>query len=160
MNMHLPPTADPYSVLYTQSSELNYDQVWRSVQDPGSLTFSVRACNDAHLGLFSILQNSTSPMYEIAIGVQSNTHSAIRQSPLGPDEALVSTPDVLSCAIFRAFWVTWQDGYIQVGRGTVTGANVFMEWEDTEYSVTVEAVSLSTGWGASGEWQLGDLNGK
>ena len=151
---------DLFAALYTGSGELDYDQMWISVQDLGSLPFGVRACNDAHLGLFSILENNTLPMYEVVIGGWSNTQSAIRLSSQGLDVVLVSTPGILSCAEFRSLWISWQDSHIQVGRGDVVGANIFMEWEDTEYSVTVEAVSLSTGWGASGEWQLGDLDGE
>ena len=86
--------------------------------------------------------------------------SAICKSPLGRNEVEVATPDILSCTAARAFWISWQDGRMQVGRGAVVGVNTFMQCL-RDLTEPVKAASLSMGSAADvGDWQLDDPYGE
>ena len=55
-----------------------YDRVWIS---PGgeSFTFTVKACNDAHLVMTSIPGDYQTDVYEVVIGGSENTNTYIRR---------------------------------------------------------------------------------
>ena len=59
------------------STDYNYYQFWQTTADMQHVVFSVRACNDAHIimstGLFIVHD-----VYEVALGIKSNTESVIR----------------------------------------------------------------------------------
>jgi len=58
------------------------------------------------------------------------------------------TQDILNVTMFRQFWISWDNGFIRVGIGTVVGVGVFVQYLDsTAISVNYMAVS---GWTSSG----------
>ena len=56
----------------------------------------------------------------------------------------VSTPYILNINYFNSVWISWIDGVIRVGKGTVVGNNTMMAYTDTAPSA-VNYVALS-GW--------------
>ena len=69
----------------------------------------------------------------------------------GRDYVGVDTPDILSCTEQRWFWVTWQYGAIEVGRGEVLGDNKFMDYQPLQM-YPVNAIGYSTGYDYNGTW--------
>ena len=120
------------------------------------MVFSVKACNDAHLAMAESEAKPNELAYTIQIGNYKNTKSVIRTSkkPGSENKALALTPNILNCDEFRTFWVSWRNGRIQVGRGSVPKQRQFMEWEDPR-PLPVNFFSVSSGYGSTGEWRIG-----
>ncbi|PSN44181.1 hypothetical protein C0J52_20710, partial [Blattella germanica] len=114
----------------------------------GALHFKVRAAHDAHVALTPGPAEGE-PMYEIFIGGWDNGKCAIRRDRQKPDKAIADTPDVLSDAEYRGFWIRWAGGSVAVGReGEVAP---FLAWDDPE-PFGIGYYGICTGWGATGSW--------
>jgi hypothetical protein len=87
--------------------------------------------------------------FQIFIGGWGNTKTAIRRNRAKPDKAVVDTPDILSDAEYRGFWVRWEGGLLEVGKEGV--ATAFVSWQDPE-PFGIGYYGVCTGWGASGSW--------
>lgn len=66
-----------------------------------------------------------------------------------------SEPNSIICIkIHRSFWITWNGGKVKVGTGlTIADSTLLMEYSDPS-PLPISAVTISTGWGASGVWQV------
>jgi len=87
--------------------------------------------------------------FQIFIGGWGNTKTAIRRNRTKPDKAVVDTPDILSDAEYRGFWISWKDGLLEVGKEGAGTALV--SWHDPE-TFGISHYGICTGWGASGSW--------
>ena len=114
--------------------------------------FTVKACNDAHVALTTSQNSYSSNTYEICIGGSSNTYHYLRRSTQGTNEASCSASD-LDCSNSEDFWISWASGTIALGTGTTAGSNTVCSFSDSS-PYTVNYVSVSTGWGATGEWTI------
>ncbi|XP_076085388.1 sushi, von Willebrand factor type A, EGF and pentraxin domain-containing protein 1-like [Mytilus galloprovincialis] len=120
-----------------------------TVAIPNLIKFKVKANNDAHLALLSSA-NENDPLYEIVIGGWGNTKSVIRDKKQGDPKA-THLGEVLNPNEYQTFYVTWKDGNIRVEDEN----NVkLMEWTDTTDPLRITNVGISTGFGASGDWQF------
>lgn len=79
----------------------------------GVFNFKVRTANDAHLAL-STGPYEGEPIIEIFIGGWGNTKSVIRKNKTKPDKVEVDTPNFLSNAEFRGFWIRWTHDGVSV----------------------------------------------
>jgi hypothetical protein len=41
--------------------------------------------------------------------------------------------DVPACYEYRPYWISWEDGYIQLGRGSVINVNMIAGWTDPNH---------------------------
>ena len=48
-------------------------------------------------------------IYEVALGVSSNTRSVIRLNQLTNPAVNIDTPGIVSCDEYRFFWIRWKD---------------------------------------------------
>ena len=78
---------------------------------------------------------------------------------MGEYKDVVETENILSGGELRNFWVSWKNGFIQVGYGWVFGRDRFMSWQDPEPR-TVHHVTFSSGWGHSGHWEVDSYTGR
>ena len=76
------------------------------------------------------------------IGSFQNTLSIIRDAKHGSFLTSVSTPGIMSALEYRRFWVSYDRGNIQVGRGEET--DPFMEWRDVMRRITVKYVGIAS----------------
>ncbi|XP_078666355.1 C3 and PZP-like alpha-2-macroglobulin domain-containing protein 8 isoform X2 [Branchiostoma floridae x Branchiostoma belcheri] len=124
-------------------------------------TFATKASNDVHLSL-SARPTDMPSMYEIVIGGWQNTQSWVTRSKQGDHLVTVPTPEILSWHEFRAFWLSWTDGVIEVGYGIEpTNDSLIMTWVDPD-PLPVKYIGFSTGWGSLGEfkiWRREDTDG-
>lgn len=70
----------------------------------------------------------------------------------------VPTEGINSCNEYRSFWITWQNGAIEVGRGEVIGTDRFMDFQPLDL-YPVNAVGFSSGYGLNGTWNIKLLQG-
>ncbi|XP_034177579.1 uncharacterized protein LOC117603005 isoform X4 [Osmia lignaria lignaria] len=120
----------------------------------GQIQFRVKAANDAHVAL-TTGPHEGEPMYEVFIGGWSNGKSVIRKNRSKPDVAEVETPGILSGDEYRGFWIRWSDGVVSVGKEGEPSS--FLTYADPE-PFGIGYFGVCTGWGASGEWLIEDVN--
>nr|XP_012150292.1 PREDICTED: uncharacterized protein LOC100878241 isoform X4 [Megachile rotundata] len=120
----------------------------------GQIQFRVKAANDAHIAL-TTGPSEGEPMYEVFIGGWSNSKSVIRKNRTKPEAAEVDTPGILSADEFRGFWIRWSDGVLSVGREGEPSS--FLTYADPS-PFGIGYFGVCTGWGASGEWLIEDVN--
>lgn len=116
----------------------------------GSLHFTVKASNDAHIALTATADNKP-PKYEIFLGGWGNTKSSIRKNNEEPDKVIVDTPKILNNGEARGFWIKWGGGFIGVGKQGEE--KPFMSWQDEE-SLNVLFYGVRSGWGSTGVWTI------
>ncbi|XP_022086577.1 C3 and PZP-like alpha-2-macroglobulin domain-containing protein 8 isoform X2 [Acanthaster planci] len=115
-------------------------------------TFMCKAKNDAHIAL-AATQDSYQ-LYEIVLGGWDNTRSWIARSKRGDALETDLTSDIVSWDEFRAFWISWQGGNIQVGHGEVpSNESVIMSWQD-DNPMPVQYIGFTTGSGSLGEFRI------
>jgi hypothetical protein len=119
-----------------------------------AITFSVKAANDAHVGLVAGPAEAPS-MYEIVLGGWANTQSVIRNSHQGANRVVKATPGILAANEWRSFWVAFNGGEVVVGTGVAVGAagTELMRWKDPNPMV-VDHVGVGTGFNAGGTWEV------
>ena len=66
-----------------------------------------------------------------------------RKSQSGTNLVTSSTLNILDINYFNAFWISWINGVIRVGKGTVVGNDMFMSYNDPS-PFAVNYVALST----------------
>ncbi|ELT90394.1 hypothetical protein CAPTEDRAFT_202271 [Capitella teleta] len=131
--------------------EYSYEQLWLTTLGHSAIVIQVRACHDVNILLsdkFAAIGNG----YEVALGIRDNQLSAIRDEQYGPNVAADETEGILDCEDFRAFWLQWSMGRIQVGRGTKIGQRKILEHAKVNPPRRIKSISLSTGGGATGRW--------
>jgi hypothetical protein len=89
------------------------------------------------------------PCSQIFIGGWRNTRSVIRRNRVLPNKAEADTPNILSDAEHRGFWISWRGGLVEVGREGESSP--FLKWKDPQ-SFDVRYYGISTGFGATGSW--------
>jgi hypothetical protein len=111
----------------------------------------VKACKDAHVGLFETY-NVNGNVYEIVIGGWTNTKSVIRKAKQGENKVFKDAI-VLDCYKFVVMWVSWIGGVIKTGRGSSIGCDVLMRWTDpSPRAVTRVGIAM---YYSTGFWRFG-----
>ncbi|CAH1779588.1 unnamed protein product [Owenia fusiformis] len=95
-------------------------------------TFEVKAWLEVRLLLSEIYGRSDNKVYEIGLGVRGNQASSISTIALGSKGVEVPTQSILNGNEYRQFWISWANGNVQVGRGSVRGQNTFMSYQVTQ----------------------------
>ena len=131
------------------SSTNSQTDVWMVFnQYQKSVTVDITSCAEAHIHLHSYV---TEPqVYEVVIGADSNMKTVLYREA-NTEVKSESTPEVLSCLETRTFWISWDNGQIDVGRNSVSGRRL-LSWSDDDPK-DVHAAGLSSGPGSDGaEW--------
>ena len=143
------------SVFYTPQ-DYHYNHAWRTVQARSSVSFKVRACNDAHV-LFAKTQGVTTiDAYELLIGGWSNTKSVLRDRMQGEPLASVQLAGIVSCSQARWFWASWDLGKLRFGLGRYAGERQLLM---TDIPYSPDSVGLSTGGNSNGTWEFTSTSG-
>ena len=143
------PTGNTYSV--HTSKRYDYAYAWITVLSQ-NITFTVRACRDAHIALSKTRENVRADTYEIVIGGWGNSKAVIRRAVQGKPVSEVTIPDLLHCSEFRQFWISWYNGEIVVGQGSL-GSNEILRYSNSSPN-EISAVAITTGFGIEGDWKL------
>ena len=128
----------------------NQLDVWLTFsQYEKSLIVDIRSCGEAHLHLQPFYTEPQS--YEVVIGAESNTKTSLYRETSTSVIHSENTPDVLDCLESRTFWISWENGQIDVREESLAG-NSLLSWTDTN-PLEVHMMALSSGPGSEGaEW--------
>ncbi|CAG2239885.1 unnamed protein product [Mytilus edulis] len=120
--------------------------------DDRLMTFKVKACSHAYVGLMSG-QTETDPLYEIVLGGMRNTYSKIRAGKEYrlPDLDNIDGP-IVNCSHYVEFWIIWNDYTITVGLGLQVTRSVFLTWTSSDRLLAIKNIGIATGFGDTGEW--------
>ncbi|KAM4608160.1 C3 and PZP-like alpha-2-macroglobulin domain-containing protein 8 [Discoglossus pictus] len=149
-----------YSVFFCPNEKIHISTPnkfeYQYVQKPQRMThfeLTVKAHNNAHVALSSG-PHDMAEMIEIVIGGHQNSRTWISTSKMGDPVTSSNTAAILSWDEFRAFWISWKNGIIQVGHGTI-GSNhsIIVEWTASRQP-DVKFIGFSTGWGSMGEFKI------
>jgi Farnesoic acid 0-methyl transferase len=149
------------TVLHTYPAPSNthlFNYMWYSPFSKTSVLFKVRACSDVHILLAKFLAITDDGVYEIIIGEQSNQLSLIRYGIGGSILVQQNTQNVLHCSYAQWFWIDWSRG-ISVGAGSQVGDSVFLQISSLPHRFDISAVSVATGQGVAGDWELTSVPG-
>lgn len=143
----------PNEYLYKDLTDLDL-----SIDLLQSVVFYVRACNDAHIGLFKSRPSpKINSFYEIVIGGWGNTKSVIRDRRQRKPK-VEHNGNMLNCNVYRQFWISWQGQRLKVGQGNELYKKTFMEL-NMRFNYDVRYVAITTGFGSEGNWifEAGDF---
>lgn len=143
-------TADTYVV--TTVDDVTKEDVWLSLTpSQTSFTVDIRACAEAHLFLLPFYTDPES--YEVVIGAEGNTKTLVyRAEDKNEPTASEVTANILSCTEFRKFWISWENGRIDVALSSPAGRS-YLSWSDGS-PLQVHVLRISTGPGSDGEWMF------
>ena len=145
------------SSFHTKDNKLYNSSLYLPLGKSKSITFTVQANSDAHIGFICTTCNE---FYEIVIGSSNNTRSVIRRRPLSifiNDEAnATSTPGILHGNEYRSFWAEVFNGLVRFGKGQIIGQNIVLKWQDHSPKIP-NSIGFMTGFGSSGDWHIQDL---
>ncbi|VDI42013.1 Hypothetical predicted protein [Mytilus galloprovincialis] len=125
-----------------------------------SFIFEVKACELAVVYLSSSdIMDSAKPLYEITIGSNGNTTVRIRRrsdASLQPS-SIISIPryisNIVSCIIYKPFWITWESGRIMIGLGNIINEFVTSALMD-QNPFEVKSFGVSTLTDIVGHWKI------
>jgi len=129
---------------------LTYNQLSKSIIQQSSIVFRIQTCHDGHIAFSELFNNIQTRTYEVIIGGNSNQNSFIRDIDTYNEVLRVSTPGIMDCNAYKAFWISWADNTIRVGQGAVIGRSSFLDWVDPEQRIfnglTISTWDNSLGW--------------
>ncbi len=121
-------------------------------------TFMCKAKNDAHIALAAA--QDSHQLYEIVLGGWDNTRSWIARTKMGDELVTDLTTGVVSWDEFRAFWISWTGGTIQVGHGEApSNESLIMSWHD-DNPMPIRYIGFTTGLGSLGEFRIWKKKGR
>ena len=65
---------------------------------------------------------------------------------------------VLNCNVFTTVWMTWKANVLIIGVGANVGSGELMRYSDAGMPA-INVMSVSTGFGAAGQWRIVDCLG-
>ncbi|XP_063416208.1 uncharacterized protein LOC134697849 [Mytilus trossulus] len=117
------------------------------------LRFGAKGCRDAMFILSSHI-TVTPPYYHIIIDGYGNTKSILARKIQEYKLLQEHISSEMDCSVSKSFWISWQRGIIEVGRGNKVGVNVFLSDID-HCPFAINNIEISTGGnGATLEWTI------
>ncbi|KAK3083638.1 hypothetical protein FSP39_000621 [Pinctada imbricata] len=111
--------------------------------DQSWVNFKVKTCADAQI----LLAKDEHVIYRVLLGRGGNSWSSIQKDKTN---RVQKTGNVLDCDEFLPFWVSWQNGDIEVGKGLKPFENTHLSWSDENYETVNEVIVKS--YAEEGEW--------
>ena len=134
----------------------NYETPWMSRNQTDSIVFRVKACEEATIALSPTLYD-TDQAFEVVIGASKNTLCLLRERVGGATIRLENTPGVLSCTMFRSFWIRWSPREIEFGEGYKVGIRRLMQLLPTRTPM-VSYIGFATAT-VQGRWEISSIIG-
>lgn len=114
-------------------------------------TFQVKSCRDAAV-LLSTSTDLISPnFYEIFYGGNGNSKIYLSRN-YGTNVAQSNARNLLDCDNMVTLWISWANGILKTGTGSILGRNQIMEWNDPNSPLDVAGIGIMSAWGSNAEW--------
>ena len=84
----------------TSPNSYSYKQAWFTTATTDHVVLNIQSCHDPHILLSEHLEHVNNS-YEVALGINQNTQSVVREDIYGPNVVWIDTPDIMSCNEFR-----------------------------------------------------------
>ena len=123
-----------------------------------SVVFRVKTSNEAHIALGTDCKHDGTH-YEIVIGGWGNSKSVMRSRNQGKNFCEFNGCWRGIDMEFITFWISWDEsdfGQLRVGYGTQIGEKLFMNMDQFS-CISIKYMSVCTGWGSTGNWELFDV---
>lgn len=127
-SLHIWLSDDIYAVLTDNTKATDYVVVTTQRK---SLAFNLNACKEAYIYLTYVPGVVDNTAYKVSIGTSSNTKSSIQKLPPNEQNQEFDTPNILSCTS-SWMWISWENGVIMVGSGSIVGQDVKFQWTDAQ----------------------------
>ena len=115
-----------------------------------SITFQLKSCREAAV-LLSTAEDLVSPnFYEFFLGGANNSVIFLTKNH-GSDDANARSPNLLDCKQMTSLWLSWENGRIKAGTGSVVDQNVLLDWTDAR-PFDIKGIGIMSAYGSSGEW--------
>ena len=141
----------------TSVGKLDFDQFWGLNYHLKNQVFRVQAARDANLLLATDLGKTIEDTYLVTIGENQNERASIMKD--GVAKEISNDDGLMSGSEMRTFWLSWEMGEIEMGRGRQIGLDRVIHWQDPEPH-PVHALSISTVDDIPGRWEFYQLHGK
>ena len=142
------------SVKIFTKNDVSYKSLHRSMVGRNFTTFRVKASSDARIALSNIHGNIQPLAYEVHIGAASNSKTLLLWKVNGQELAVHETSGILDNSQLKAFWISWQDGVIEVGEGSEPQPDTLLSWTDPK-PVQIQSIAVATGLESQGgEWEF------
>ena len=133
---------------------------WITTRYSPHISFAVRSCGNVAIHLSKHMHRTAgTDAYVVELGLKTDSYSYIRELKDGTILTSAHTPGILSCSLYRPFWIGWRGNGIEVGYGGDIGYSVFLHW-NSGMSHTIRAVGVSTFGGESGNFRLPETQGQ
>ncbi|WAR17325.1 CPMD8-like protein [Mya arenaria] len=117
------------------------------------ILFETKGKNDAHILLQNEPEKYLSDVYEVVLGLNSNTESHLRLLQQGTVLCSLKTPDILTAKEYRPFWITWNTT-LAIGKGTRIDISSIILL--TRLDFPINSMRISYGFGSSGYFRFHD----
>ncbi|VDI49738.1 Hypothetical predicted protein [Mytilus galloprovincialis] len=88
--------------------------------------------------------------YEIFYGGGGNRWTYLSRN-YGSNEAAFNTPNLLDCNNMVSLWLSWENGQLQSGTGSILGQNRMMNWNDP-YPLPIKGIGVMSAYGHNATW--------
>lgn len=147
-------TKDQGNVQYTTPDILSYYTPLSlysvDVSNRTYIRFLVKAKESAFVSLWSSSIISDAMFYEFAFGAASTAISLRRDKSSIYFEHFLSDK-WMSDTEFMPFWISWENGVIEIGTSSELHNNIRKSWSDPS-PLNVSSAGIMTGWGQNGDW--------
>jgi hypothetical protein len=117
------------------------------------LNFKVKGCNDAHL-VFCPTIIKQPPLYHIGIGGWGNTRSIVaREREFYEYVDQIDQSGMMNCNSYQPYWVSWENGYIRMGRGNVIDVDILLSYTE-QCPFRVQNIELGADQGEIINWTI------
>lgn len=141
------------------SANIDYTRAQFTIAPRTSFTFALMACSHARIALSQVIGLPDINTYEIVIGTDNTLPPhTVQLNRNGVTVKTGSIREVVECIRPKQLWVSWENGVVQFGSGSVIGQQLALTWKDSD-RFDVSAVMLSGGPTESAIWFMQQLDG-
>ncbi len=134
---------------------------WLATQYQKYVLFNIRSCGQSSIVLTEIPKVLSSQSYEFILD-RTTSEIHILDGVDGNKVAHGKLVDFVSCFSSKPFWISWQDGLIEIGKGTIPRQSRITSWQDpTPFDINGFGVMFKDSTNVGGTtWKFNVFTGK
>ena len=136
-----------------------YNQLWLTNLEKEHIVFKVTACSDAFILLARYPKNPRMHAYEIWLDADNYGLTKLLKDGVEVKQSS-SSLGTLDCGRETYFWISWQNGIIEVGSGYVPYLSGFLLYNEPDGGYPITALSFASGDSIESTWDFGQVTGQ